>query len=345
MRFRMMGLLVFLFLPLVALAQEQTQMPTDEPTLASIAPTPADAQMNIFTETDVTVGEYHLPGTLTMPKGIGLFPAVVLIAGSGATDRDETIGPNKPFRDIAEGLAAQGIASLRFDKRTLVLGNNPQLDIAHLTVEQEYIDDSVTAVELLRTTPGIDPAHVFALGHSLGGYVLPRIAQADPHIAGMIIASGLANPLPETILRQVSYQMSLGTPPPNADQILQTYQDLIQQINALTPDSPTTMLVLGAAPAYWLDLKGYDPVALAATLPQPILVLQGERDYQVTMADDFSRWQAGLAHHPDTTFKTYPDLNHIYVTGTGMSTPDEYHHRGNVAPEVVRDIAAWIKAH
>lgn len=292
----------------------------------------------------IVVGEYRLPGILTLPNGAGLFPAVVLISGSGANDADETIGPNQPFRDIAEGLAAQGIAALRFDKRTLALGNNPELDVAHLTVKQEYVDDTIAAVDRLRGTAGIDPARVFVLGHSLGGYVLPRVAQADLQIAGLIIASGLANPLPETILRQVKYQMALGIPPSNAEQIIQSYRNVIEQINALTPDKATTTLLMGAAPAYWLDLKGYDPVALAAMLPQPILVLQGERDYQVTMADDFVRWQSGLASHSDTTFKTYPDLNHIYMTGTGMSTPDEYQRPGSVAPEVINDIAAWVTA-
>ncbi len=268
---------------------------------------------------------------------------MVLISGSGPSDRDETIGPNKPFRDLAWGLAAQGIATLRFDKRTLAARNS--LDVATMTINDEYVSDSVAAVELLRQTDRIDPARVFILGHSLGGYVLPRIAQADPNVAGLIIASGLASPLPETILRQTRYILSLGTPPPSAQDTITATENMVNAINALTPDSTSTELLLGAAPAYWLDLKDYDPAALAATLLQPILVLQGERDYQVTVADDLTKWQAGLANHPDTTFKTYPDLNHIYVTGEGMSTPDEYNHPGNVAQEVIDDIAAWVKAH
>ena len=279
--------------------------------------------------------------------GAAPFPAVVLISGSGPEDQDETIGPNKPFRDLAWGLAAQGIATIRFDKRTYQ--PTAALDIAHFTIKEEYVDDSVAAINLISQTDGIDPTKVFILGHSLGGYILPRIAQADPKVAGLIIASGSANPLPETILRQINYLLSVANATQEAaateDPILAQYQDAVSQINALTTDSPPLKLILGAAPAYWLDLKSYDPVDLAASLPQPILILQGGRDYQVTVADDLSRWESGLLAHKDTSFKTYPDLNHLYVTGTGMATPAEFNQPGNVAPEVIDDIAAWVKAH
>ncbi len=311
-----------------------------------VAPTPTYADMSAFTETAVTVGDLNLRGTITMPKGAGPFPAVVLIAGSGPEDQDETIGPAKPFRDLAWGLAAQGIATIRFDKRTYQ--PKSALDLKTFTIKEEYVDDSVAAINLISTTQGIDPTKVFILGHSLGGYVLPRIAAADPTVAGMIIASGSANSLQSAILRQTQYIISLaGTPAPAAteDPQVTAITDMINQIDALTADSPADKLILGAPPAYWLDLKDYDPVALAASLPQPILVLQGERDYQVTVADDLSKWQAGLADHADTTIKTYPDLNHIYATGTGMATPAEYNEPSNVASEIIDDIATWVKAH
>ena len=311
------------------------------PTLA--APTPIYAEPEAFTETDVTVGEFDLPGILTMPVGDGDFPAVVLISGSGPNDRDETIGPNKPFRDLAWGLAAQGIATLRFDKRTLAAVD--QLDLNNFTLKDEYTDDALAAVDLLRDTDGVDPERVFILGHSLGGYVAPRIAQADADIAGVIIAAGLALPLPETVLRQTRYLATLNPNSPQAQDAIPAVEALVEQINALTPDSPSDEMLLAAPPAYWLDVQGYDPAALAAALPQPLLLLQGGRDYQVTEADDLAHWQAGLADHADTTFKVYPDLNHLFVMGEGMSTPAEYNQPGNVAQDVIDDIAAWVKAH
>ena len=150
----------------------------DQPTPTPNFLTPTYADPSSFSETDVTVGDFALPGVLTMPVGAGPFPAVALISGSGPNDRDETVGQNKPFRDLAWGLASQGIASVRFDKRTLAA--RASLDLTTLTVKEEFVDDALAAVKLLRGTDGIDPAKVFLLGHSLGGYVAPRIAAADP---------------------------------------------------------------------------------------------------------------------------------------------------------------------
>ena len=125
-----------------------------------------------FTEQDITLNagtEWELPGTLSLPVGDGPFPAVVLVHGSGPEDRDETIGANKPFRDLAWGLATQGIAVLRYDKRTLVYAQAMKDQIQSLTVQDETIDDALAAVELLRSADKIDPARVFLAGHSLGG--------------------------------------------------------------------------------------------------------------------------------------------------------------------------------
>ncbi len=322
--------------------------PSGTPTPTPVFATPTYVPPNSFTETAVTVGDLKLPGLLTLPSsasGAGPFPAVVLIAGSGPEDHDETIGPNKPLRDIAWGLAAQGVASLRYDKRTFAA--RASLDIKTLTINDEYVTDAVAAVEQLRQTGSIDPARVFILGHSQGGYAAPRIAKADPHIAGVILLAAEALPLPEKILAQTQYIASLGTQTPDQQQSITAVQKLVDQINALTPDSPSDTILLGAAPAYWLDMRGYDPAALEASLPQPVLVLQGESDYQVTLADDFPVWQKALADHPDVTFKTYPGLNHIFMhgAGTGMSTPDDYSIAGNVAQAPIDNIAAWVKAH
>jgi uncharacterized protein len=81
---------------------------------------PSYADFTKFEEKEILIGKgiWSLPGTLSLPKGDGPFPAVILVHGSGPLDRDETIGPNKPFRDLAHGLASRGIAVLRYEKRT-----------------------------------------------------------------------------------------------------------------------------------------------------------------------------------------------------------------------------------
>ncbi|HVO68486.1 MAG TPA: alpha/beta fold hydrolase, partial [Aggregatilineaceae bacterium] len=165
---------------------------------------PDYADSTAYEEQDVAVGagtEWELPGTLTSPVGDGPFPAVVLVHGSGPNDRDETIAGNKPFRDLALGLASQGIAVLRYDKRTLVYGQK-MAAMSDLTVQDETISDALAAVALLRETDKIDPARIVVLGHSLGANLAPRIGQQDLSVAGLILMAGNARPLELLVLQQ-----------------------------------------------------------------------------------------------------------------------------------------------
>jgi dienelactone hydrolase len=312
---------------------------------------PKYADPTRFEEKDVTVGsgERKLPGTLTVPKGKGPFPAVVLVHGSGPNDRDETLGPNKPFMDIAWGLATLGITVLRYEKLTYVYGPklvaDPKLT-ASLTVEQETIDGALDAVRLLRTIPKVDKKRIFVLGHSLGGMLIPRIAVAgkDLDIAGFIVMAGLTEPLPETFLRQIVYISGL-TGPLNEEQKkrIDEIKAQVARINALTKsDAGSTEKLLGASPSYWLDLRGYYPPAVAEKIKQPFLILQGERDYQVT-TQDFENWKKALGGRSNVEFKLYPKLNHLFFEGQGMATPNEYMTtHGSIAEYVIKDIAAFI---
>ena len=317
---------------------------------ASPTPSPSPAayvRSDAFHESDVTVGTapWALPGTLSMPNGAGPFPAVVLVHGSGPNDRDETVGPNKPFRDLAQGLASQGIAVLRYDKRTKVYGEQMAAGAASVTVKEETVDDAVAAVELLRSTPGVDPQAIFVLGHSLGGYLGPRILAAAPDARGLIILAGTSRPLPEVIVDQYEYLAALqGSPSPDTLAQLDTIRE--QAARAMSPDlspaTPADQLPLGVPAPYWIDLGTYDPLATVATLDRPVLVLQGGRDYQVTAAADFAGWQQALSGRRNATYHLYPALNHLFIAGQGQIAPAEYLVAGHVAPEVVADIAGWI---
>ena len=311
---------------------------------ASYAP-PAYATPSSYTESDVTVGsgQWPLPASLDMPTGAGPFPAVVLVHGSGPNDRDETILGNKPFKDLAFGLASRGIAVLRYDKRTKVYPAR-LAGMADFTVKQEVIDDALMAVKMLRAQPRIDPARVFVLGHSLGGMLIPRIAAADTSLAGVIVMAGAARPIEQAILEQSEYlAMADGTITPDEQTQIEAAKKLVETVRSLTPeDARSATPIFGAPASYWLDLRGYDAPAAAKRVNQPMLVLQGERDYQVTM-DEFARWKSSLAGKSNATFHSYPALNHLFVSGTGKSLPAEYETPGHVDEAVVRDIADWIK--
>jgi dienelactone hydrolase len=308
---------------------------------------PAYVRPDSYQEREITIGdnEWALPGTLTIPAGNGPFPAVVLIHGSGPNDRDETIGPNKPFRDLAWGLASKGIAVVRYEKRTKqhAARYTPEI-IAKLTVKEETIDDALAAVVLLRQTHEIDPARIFILGHSLGGMLLPRIAVADPKIAGLIIMAGPTRPLEELALDQFRYISNLDSTISSQEKIfLDTLSAQIARLKdpQLSLNTPASALPLGLPASYWLDLRDYKPAVTAKKLKQPILILQGGRDYQVTLVD-LDGWKSILSSHSNVQFKLYPDLNHLFITGKGKSTPAEYGTTGHVAEQVIMDISGWI---
>lgn len=294
-------------------------------------------------ERELTVGsgEWALPATLTLPaEGSGPFPGLVLVHGSGPHDRDETVGGTKVFRDLAGGLAARGVAVLRYEKRTRAHGE--RMKALELTVREEVLDDALAAVAVLRAQPGIDPKRVALLGHSLGGMLAPRIAAADAALAGVVIVAGNARPLDVLAAEQLDYLVSIGSS--TKEQAEAAKRDLarIRALDPARPPAPGTLLFFAPA-AYWLDLAGYDPAKTARGLDVPILVLQGGRDYQVT-TKDFEGWQAALAASPKASFRLFPKLNHLFVEGEGPSSPGEYDRPGHVSVDVVEAISGWVRA-
>ena len=299
-------------------------------------------------ESEVAIGahEWALPGTLTMPveNSGGPHAAVVLVHGSGPNDRDESVGANKPFRDLAWCLGAKGIAVLRYDKRTKV--HPGKLRSVHpFTVKDEVLDDAAAAVQLLRATNGINPDRIFVLGHSLGGTLAPRIGQADAAIAGLIIMAGATRQLEDAMAEQTEYLLALdGNLSADDEAKLTQLREQAAKVKKLQPsDAASRTPILGAPPAYWLDLRTYDPPAAAAQLKMPLLILQGGRDYQVT-PQEFEQWKGALAQKANATLKLFPKLNHLFIAGEGKPTPAEYDQPGHVADEVINEIATWIEA-
>lgn len=312
-------------------------IPTTEPYAL-----PSYADPKSFTERDVTVGtgEWALPGTLTIPQGTGPFRAVVLVHGSGPNDRDETGGANKPFKDLASGLASKGVAVLRYDKRTKVHGAKFPPEA---TVVEETITDAVLALELLAKEDRIDAKHLAVVGHSLGGHLAPRIAAETKLAAGIALLAGNIRSLPDAMVEQVKYIADLDgrRSPEEAAQIEQLEKDVAKAKEVSKRGSTSKDVVLGVSAVYWRDLAAYDPVATAKKLGRPIFVAQGERDYQVTMKD-FEAWKKGLAGDPRVTLRTYPSANHLFGAGEGPSAPEEYQRRAEVVPALVDDLASWI---
>jgi uncharacterized protein len=285
-----------------------------------------------FDEAEVEVG--GVGGTLTRPRAPGQHPAVVMLAGGGPFDRDMTMGNNRIGKDLAGGLATAGVASIRFDKPTDAR-----------TPTEEYLPAARAAIDVLLSDPSIDLARIALLGHSMGGTMVPRIAREMPQVAGLILLAAQAQPMHEAAVRTFRYLASVEPSPGVAASLTAvTRQARRVARGRLTARTSPRLLPFGYPGEWWLDLKGYDPVVAARAQTLPVLVLQGGRDYQVTVADNLERWMLGLADRADVTFRTYPEDNHLFFVGTGPSRPAEYDPPQHVDPRVISDVAGWMRA-
>jgi dienelactone hydrolase len=311
---------------------------------------PAYADTSAFTERSVTVERAgcSLPGTLSVPKdagartnggedaGAGTVPGVVLVHGSGQHDRDETIGPNKPFRDLAWGLATRGVVVLRYKKRTAACDVAP----ADWNIDNIVIEDAVRATELLGAQPEVDPERRYVVGHSLGAICTPRLAERS-NLAGGAMLAAAARPITEVVRKQRRHLFSIvdGLDGAEKDQLAALDTALTEIENDdIAPDER----VMSIPGSWWSSLLAYDQVATAKRVETPLALFQGGRDYQVTKEGDFARWRSALADRPKTDFAVYPDLSHLFQSGTEPSLGGEYGFHDNVAESVVTDIVTWI---
>jgi fermentation-respiration switch protein FrsA (DUF1100 family) len=170
------------------------------------------------------------------------------------------------------------------------------------------------------------------------------IVQQKPDIVGAVVMAGPTRPFEDVILDQYTYIFNLdGKITPDEQKQLDDLQKQVARVKQpdLSASTPAADLPLGLPAAYWLSIRDYHPEKLAATQQVPLFILQGERDYQVTLTD-FQGWKDALSSRTNVTFKTYPKVNHIFREGEGMGTPDEYNSPGHMSQQVVEDIATWL---
>lgn len=304
---------------------------------------PAYADTTLYTEKEIYVKTpgHSLVGILTTPKKATNYPLVVLVHGSGPSDMDETVGPNKPFKDLAAGFAAKGVASIRYVKRTMIYSG----EFGHVfTVKEETVDDAVAAVALAATIPGINKNEIYLLGHSLGGMLAPKIATLVPNLKGVILAEAPARKFADLMIEQNKYMyaMSKDTTQAGKKQLASIITELdrakLTSAGTMKPDSS----ILGLPVSYWVDLNVYNQVEDARKLKQRVLVIQGENDFQVS-TEDFNLWKSGIGEKSNVTYKLYPDLNHLLSSQLEKGMPNQYQQASSVSESLINDIVAWIK--
>ena len=301
---------------------------------------------------NVVVGEgteYPLKGLLTLPEAVsGPVPAVVMVHGSGPSNMDERVMKLTPFKDLAEGLAAYGVASLRYDKRTFAHAR--KMAKSSPTVREETIDDALLAIGLLKRDGRIDPARVFLLGHSMGAMLAPRIDAEGGDVRGLILLAGTPCRLEEVVLRQLKqaggsnfllkWVMGLQ---------YRAYSKKFAGLYEMSDEEARKKKFAGSLSLYYFKEMGQRTAAdYLLESRKPALLMQGGRDFQVLAEEDFKAFQTLLAGRENTVFKLYPELNHLFVPALYddvLKASKEYSVERHIGDDVTSDIAAFIQAH
>ena len=300
-----------------------------------------------YTERRITLvsGEFKLDAILTLPDSIKNPnpPCAILVHGSGPSDKDETIMMRKPFKDLAEGLASHGIATLRYDKRTYAYRKEMNRYEDKATLDFETTDDALAAFRLLNegNTP-IDKDRIFVIGHSLGAMMTPRIMEKESGIRGGIMMSANATRLDSVMLYQINYLDSIQ-PSMNYDKE-KTIKELELIAKIGTPQfDKDTKYIINTPTCYWESVISYNQINTARKIDKPLFIMGCDKDYQVPPSE-LRKWENALHGKPNISFKEYKGLSHLYMPAGNTPSPADYFGEGHMTEDVIEDIAAFINA-
>jgi len=310
------------------------------------------AETEWYVEKEITVAADEtmpLGGFLTLPKFTENPPVVILVHGSGTSDRNESIYENTPFQDIAYGLAKKGIATLRYDKRHYTYPENAAQLGANLTLRDEVLDDVKAAIALLKETDGVNGEKIFVLGHSLGGMLTPAIAYENEGIAGIISMAGSLRPLYEIVYDQNQEVIAAYQNVELSDDMKETLNRQIAQIEndiAILRGDYSALknedVLLGVSVGYWKSLREYEGMNFISEISLPMLILQGDADFQVYADKDYVLWQQTLRDRENVEFALFEGLNHLMMQTQGKRDISEYAVKSTVSEDVIIDIAEFV---
>lgn len=312
-----------------------------------------------------------LAGTLTLPRGGGQYPAVILITGSGAQDRNETVAGHRPFLVLADYLTRKGIAVLRVDDRGIggsALGSTS-------ATSENYAGDVLAGIEYLKSRKEINPKQIGLIGHSEGGMIAPMVAARSKDVAFIILLAGLGQTGEDVIYTQTELLQKVGGTSPEitaqtiallkkiiailksepdnkrAEQLIRETID--KEKSAMSEEqkkafAPTEETIRAQIPIYvsaWFRyFIAYDPRPTLKKVKVPVLALNGENDLQASSKENLDLIAAALKSggNKDYTIKSFPNLNHLFQTSQTGSL-SEYSNIGEtISPVVLETISSWI---
>lgn len=313
--------------------------------------------------------EINLAGTLTLPEKGTKFPAVVMVTGSGAQNRDEEIMGHKPFFVIADYLTRNGIAVLRCDDRGTAASQG-----THATATNEdFATDTEAMVNYLRSRKEINAKKIGIIGHSAGGIIAFIVAKKDPSIAFVVSLAGAGVRGDSLMLKQVELiSKSQGMPDAvwqgmkpsirNRYAILQQtdktpeelqkelYADVTktmspEQLKDLNTIQQLSAQISSMTSPWYLHFMRYDPAQDLKKLKCPVLALNGEKDIQVDAAMNLAAIQERITGNgnKNVTVKAYPNLNHLFQTCEKGTLAEYGQLEETINPEVLKDIIEWIR--
>ncbi|MFL5296969.1 MAG: alpha/beta hydrolase family protein [Phenylobacterium sp.] len=304
-----------------------------------------------------------LAGTLTLPPGKGPFAAAVMITGSGAEDRDETIMGHKPFAVIADRLTRDGIAVLRVDDRGFGKSTGDYVKAS----TQDFAVDAAAQVAWLRKRPDIDPRRVGLIGHSEGGLIGPMVAARDPRIAFVVMMAGPGAPLGEVLAAQrAALAPGMGIGKAQLDQSQALVDRAVVAMHGAKDQADAEARALAVlTPAYaalgqpqgavmaakqlsspeMRNLMEYDPRPTLAQVKAPILALNGSKDMQVPADMDLDAIRDATKANKDVTIVKLPGLNHLFQTAPTGAVGEYADIEETVAPIALDTMSAWIVKH
>ena len=299
-----------------------------------------------------------LAGTLTIPPGKGPFPAVLLISGSGPNDRDETVFGHKPFLVLSDYLTRKGIVVLRVDKRGVGKSTG---DLAHATTA-DFATDAEAGVQYLKTRAEADPRRIGLIGHSEGGTVAPMLAAGDPGVRFIVLMAGPGVPGDQIIVEQGRLiEEAAGATKEKAAQDADKQRELFalvekekddavlgkelrEKLAGRVPDAQIDVAIQQLTSPWMRYTLTYDPATALRKVACPVLALNGEKDLQVSAAQNLPAIKKALDEggNKQIEIDELPGLNHLFQTAK-TGSPTEYAQiEETISPVALDKVASWI---